>query len=96
MAWQKTKDMNRLIQTQIPFNKTRILFKGLEPLFFEVCSNPAYYEKLHEYGLVGRETIDKASEITKNMHAFSYDEQTDQILKVNEIIPIKYEDYSNQ
>ncbi len=74
--------MTILIKTQIPFNKSRILFNHLHPLFFEVCSNPAYYERLHEYGLVSRETIDRASEITKNMNAFSYAEQADKILKV--------------
>jgi hypothetical protein len=83
-AWKKINDMNLWIKTQIKLRKSRILFNRGESFFFQVCSNPAYYEKLQKYGLVSRETIDRASEITKNMNAFSYAEQADKILKVCE------------
>ena len=46
-SWQKNKDMNQLIKTLIPLNKTRIAYNSIEPLFFEICSNPAYYDKVN-------------------------------------------------
>ncbi len=63
-------------------NKPHILFKSQTPLFLEICSNPIYYETLHSFGLVSRETINKAFEITKNMSAYTEKYQADGILKV--------------
>ena len=66
-GWKMTKNMDNLIKTSLPKYKNRFLYRIPEAYFFELCSNPDYYNKFYYYGLVSRETILKAHEITYNM-----------------------------
>ena len=81
-AWKTNKNMTELIKTTLPTNTSRILYKHQPAYFFEICSNPIYYEKLHFYGLVKRETIDRAFEITNNLNKYSNDDMQRDILKI--------------
>ncbi len=69
--WSKYKDMKSLIQTKIPQDANRFYYNSINGYFFEICCNPIYYEKFYHYGLVNRNTIDKAFKLTKNMTANS-------------------------
>jgi hypothetical protein len=75
-------NMNQLVSYQIPSNETRIQYDSSQPLFIEISSNPIYYEKLHSYGLVRKETVEAALEITKNMSTSLEKSQADKILRV--------------
>ena len=63
MGWQRKRNMDSLIKTSLPLNKTRFLYRDIEAYFFELCSNPEFYEKFYNYGLVSQETMLKAREI---------------------------------
>ena len=80
--WQKTKNMDILIKTQIPINRTRFFYNSIDPLFFELCSNPNYYEKFYNFGLIRLETMEKALNVTKNMSLYSPDEKSNSILMI--------------
>lgn len=45
----------------LPPRATRLRYQSNSALFFEICSNPSYYEKLLSYNLTSRETIVKAN-----------------------------------
>ena len=64
-SWEKNKTLNTFIDTYIPTKRRRFLYKSYDPYFFEICSNPIYYEKLKYYQLVSAETINNA--LTKLM-----------------------------
>jgi hypothetical protein len=66
-SWRPEKPMEKLIETSFPIDKTRFLYNDIDAYFFELCSNPDYYDKFFYYGLVSRETLLKAHEITYNM-----------------------------
>jgi hypothetical protein len=61
MAWNKTH--------------ARTLYKIIDAVFFGLCSERHYYEKLYEYGLVERETIDEVIERTLERNNEKYTEQ---------------------
>jgi hypothetical protein len=81
-AWTLYRNMSILIKTTVPLNMKRILYDDYDPYFFEICSNPIYYRKLLNYGLVSQETVLKAFEVTKNMSNFNDEEKQNYILKV--------------
>ena len=62
-AWHIKKDAARLVQTEVPTNEKRVFYYGIEAQFFSICANPVYYDKLHEYGLVDKSTIDHARDV---------------------------------
>ena len=62
-----------------PCNRT--IYYGLEGEFFALCSNPKYYEKLYNYGLVEREVIDLAFERANNSK-YTNEEQLRAVLQV--------------
>jgi hypothetical protein len=74
--------MSLLVNTTIEPNRTRYFYNSIHGFFFEICSNPVYYEKLYAYGLVQRQTVDLASEIVRNMDLYSKEAQADGILRV--------------
>ena len=81
-SWLLYKNMSRLIQTNIPINETRYFYSAIEPYFFELCSNPIYYDKFLHYELVNIKTIKIARNIIKNSRSYSNDYQADHILKI--------------
>ncbi len=66
-GWQLTRNMNKLIKTSLPTNRTRFLYKDIEGYFYELCTNPEYYDKFYYYDLVSRDTILKAHEVAYNI-----------------------------
>jgi hypothetical protein len=81
-AWKHDKDMEMLIKTSLPKNKTRIIYNSYDPYFFEICSNPNFIKKLHEYRLVDISTIEKVYYIQNNWENISNDFKTDYLLQV--------------
>jgi hypothetical protein len=47
----------------IPLKKHRFLFNGICPLFFELCCEKKYFNTLFSYGLVAKDTIDRARQV---------------------------------
>jgi hypothetical protein len=72
-AYQKYKNMDELINTKIVENRTRILYNSNRAFFFEICTNPIYYDALLELDLTKSETINKAKNISKNLAQYSND-----------------------
>jgi hypothetical protein len=81
-AWALSRNMSILIETKVPLNMKRILYDDYDPYFFEICSNPIYFKKLLNYGLVGHKTVLKAIDVTKNMSNFSEEDKQNFILRV--------------
>ena len=64
-GWNVRKDLDAVtgyrVKDEIPSDAARLfLFNELSGHFMTICAQPAYYEKLYAYGLVGRATIDDA------------------------------------
>jgi hypothetical protein len=81
-AWALSRNMSVLIKTKVPLNMKRILYNDYDPYFFEICSNPIYFNKLLKYGLVSKETVLNAIKVAKNMSQFNEQEKQDFILRV--------------
>ncbi len=55
------KNMKEYMMTQVPSsNVTRVLYNNIKPYFFQLCSNPLYFEKLLGYNLTQNKTVQKA------------------------------------
>ena len=81
----KSKHMNESINTVIPFNYTRMFYDSVDSrYFFEICSNPIYYDKFLSYDLVRNETISQA--MIKLNDPFSNDD-----IKLNKLFKIGFE-----
>jgi hypothetical protein len=72
-AWKKYKNMDELVKTTIFENRNRTLYNSNRPFFFEICTNPIYYDVFLEFGLAKSETINKARNIFKNLTSSSND-----------------------
>ena len=72
-CYRKNKNMDEHVKTTIPNNTNRILYDSICPFFFELCSNPIYYDVFLQYGLAKQETIDKARVVFKNLTQYSND-----------------------
>jgi hypothetical protein len=81
-AWKPNKDMNALMKTSLPKNKTKIIYNSYDPYFFEICSNPIYIKKFHEYNLISIKTIEKVKYAQKNWKKIDNDLKTDYLLQV--------------
>ena len=74
-AWLMKKNVSSLISTSLPVNVTRIHYDKIEPYFFELCSNPAHFATLRQYGLVSQSTIDNALVLLKNAENMYTDDE---------------------
>ncbi len=63
-------------------DQIRIVYQSIDPYFFELCSNPLYYDKLLYYELVSNETIEKAKETVLNMSLYSNEIKSDRLLGI--------------
>ena len=81
-GWQKSKDLNTLVHAYIPMNKRRFIYNRYDPFFFEICSNPIYYEKLKYYQLVSAETINDALTKLYDNGNFSDNDKLNSVLQV--------------
>ena len=81
-SWQENKDLNTLINTSIPTNKHRFVYNQYNPLFFEICSNPIYYEKLKYYELVSEWTVENALTKINDYEKFSKNDKLNSVLQV--------------
>ena len=60
-TFKVAKDVDELVQTKLPPDHVkRVQMCNPDALFFAMCANPQTYEKLYNYGLVSRSTIDQA------------------------------------
>ena len=84
-GWEKNKTLNKFIYTYIPTKPRRFLYNRYDPYFFEICSNPIYYEKLKHYQLASAETINDA--LTK-LYADGNFSNND---KLNSVLQVGYE-----
>ena len=80
-AWNNTKDLNTIMNFQIPENATRFYFGIFDALFMVLCSNPKYYDALIYYELVRNETVQK-SVSTMNNASSSSDEKTQNLFMI--------------
>ena len=88
-SWQKSKEIDKLVRTFVPLTKRRIIYDAIEPLFFELCSNPIYYDKFMQYKLVNKATVDAA--LTKLYDEESACEACMGKDKLNSVLQIGYE-----
>ena len=84
-AFTNDKDLDRVVETTVSSsNVSRVRLLRVDSQFFALCSNPIYYEKLYNYGLVKRATIDSAyamADKSKSKDA-SKDERLERVLHV--------------
>jgi hypothetical protein len=59
-VWKAKKDMNVLSQTLIPDTSHRLLYNDYHAFFFEICSNPIYFERLLYYKLASAKSLERA------------------------------------
>ncbi len=55
-SWNKVKNIENSMKTNISNNKDTLYYKDIIPAFFEICSSPTYYAKLASLGLVKKTT----------------------------------------
>ena len=84
--WLRKRNLATLVKSHIPTHRRRILYNKFHPLFFELCSNPTYYEKLRYYQLVSQDTIDTAR---ANLEKPTQRHLND--LKVNSVLQVGFE-----
>ena len=65
--WKPEKNIRKIIETRVEYDQEDVLFGNNAAYFFEVCSNPDYYEKLYQLGLVKKETIKAARNAIEQM-----------------------------
>ena len=82
------KKVELLTKVQI-FNDSveRVCACGVDPHFFPICSNPIYYEKLWQLGLVERSTIDNAFEKLNDTYNMVYTPD----MKLESVLRVGYE-----
>lgn len=60
-SWLMKKDANKVIQTKVDYETPLLIHAdGSLAYFFEICSNPKYFNKLLELNLVSQKTIQNA------------------------------------
>ncbi len=65
--WKPEKNIREIIKTRVEYDQEEVLFGNNAAYFFEICSNPDYYEKLYQLGLVKKETIKAARNTIEQM-----------------------------
>jgi hypothetical protein len=76
------KPMHLLVKTEIDIrNHSR--FRSAHSLIFGVCTNPIYYDKLLDYGLVSNQTVKNARRVAFNMQNYTVDEQAFKLFQVS-------------
>ncbi len=65
--WKPEKNIRKIIKTRVEYDQEEVLFGNNAAYFFEICSNPDYYEKLYQLGLVKKETIKAARNTIEQM-----------------------------
>jgi len=65
--WKVDKDIRSIIKTRVEYEEKDVMFRYDVPYFFEVCSNPVYYEKLYRLGLVKPKTVQAARKAIAEM-----------------------------
>jgi hypothetical protein len=73
--------MDVVIKTQIDTNKTR--FNAHHALSFALCTNPIYYDKFLEYGLVSKSTVEQARRVAANMQNYSSIDKANSLFQVS-------------
>lgn len=76
-SWSGQKSIRMIYNQTIPLyikdqydqlvKINRYKYNRIEPLFFELCSNPIYYSKLLKYDLVKKSTVKKAIKLVKKL-----------------------------
>ncbi len=75
--WMREKNLTALMHTTID-NSTILRYSGNGALFFEICSNPIYYQKLLDSGAVSNATIRNAL----NLNNRTIEDKLEQVLQV--------------
>ncbi|CAF0976282.1 unnamed protein product [Brachionus calyciflorus] len=63
LDWKYEKSIENLKDIGIPLDMIEYKYINYEPLFFALCSNPSYHQKLLDYDLVKKESILNAKEV---------------------------------
>ena len=79
-SWAYKKNIGMLMQTSIPPNVTRFMYKNIHALFMEMCTNPAHFEKIEYYKLASQEAIKNALDSIKNNK--TDDEKMDSLFQI--------------
>lgn len=65
--YKKEKDMRIIMNRRIEYRETALIFDVNFPYFYELCSNPYYFDKLLRLKLVRPETVENAREVLSKM-----------------------------
>ena len=65
-AWNIQKDMKLVVKSRIPEQFAYIYYAEFNAYFFELCSNPIYYDKLLQFNLVKTDTIKEARAVLES------------------------------
>lgn len=65
-AFKLEKDMLSIMQTRVEYSEQNVKFDKNMAYFFEVCSNPVYFEKLLDLGAVRPQTVQNARELIQS------------------------------
>ncbi len=85
-SWNKVKNIENSMKTDISSNKDTLYYKDIIPAFFEICSNPTYYGKLASLGLVKKTTIDNVLKLISNK---SNEELAENLYLIGRILNLK-------
>ena len=65
-AWDIKKELDSIMNFNIPKNRARFRYGEFEALFMVLCANPNHYERLVYYNLVEHATVQRSIETMKN------------------------------
>ena len=80
-VWKMKKDIKSIINTRVDYAEPVIFYSDIIAYYFEICSNPVYYDKLQMLNLTKPETIRDAKNALNN-HKLNNEELIDKIYKI--------------
>jgi hypothetical protein len=79
--WGLKKNLNSIMNFEIPKDQTRFFYGSYNCLFMIICSNPNYYNQLIYYNLVKNETVQK-SILTMNNPNSTFEEKNHNLFMI--------------
>ena len=84
------RNVSTFVNMSIPSSAYRLFYDDHHVTFlFQLCANPAYYDKLIEYGLITKKTVDISREVLRNS-LFSTDKKFESVLSIGIYIHITH------
>jgi hypothetical protein len=81
-SWRIKKEIDKLMQTKLVPNKNKYIYIEGGTYYMEICTNPVYFDKLLQYGLVREASVTAALDIIKRGRDASDYEKQEKLFQV--------------